>query len=75
MKSVFSLLFILFIITSCSSPNITAIAKELCQCKSLSPQEAEKCFLKWEDKYGKVSLTESQRITFDEIVVECMTTK
>jgi hypothetical protein len=69
----FLVINILFI--SCSSPNITRIANELCQCKTLSPQEAEFCFKRWEDQYGNISLSESQRLTFDNIVIECMGAK
>jgi hypothetical protein len=75
MKLIFILTILIVGVVSCSSPNITAIANELCHCKSLSTLEAETCFLKWEEQYGKVSLTESQRATFDKIVLECMVAK
>lgn len=75
MKFLIISVFFYLILNSCSSPNITSIANELCNCKSLPPLEAENCFLDWEEKYGKVSLSESQRATFDNIVLECMGTK
>lgn len=67
----YSILFLIGAV-SCSSPNITNIAEELCACKSLSPQEGELCFLRWEENYGTISLSESQKTTFDAIVVDCM---
>jgi len=75
MKFLLFSVFLSLIFISCSSPNITGIANELCHCKTLSPQEAEKCFLEWEEQYGKISLSESQRATFDNIVLECMGAK
>jgi hypothetical protein len=75
MKILFISFFVSILFVSCSSPNITDIANQLCNCKKLSAQEAETCFLKWEEQYGKVSLSESQRATFDNIVLECMGAK
>lgn len=75
MKSLFFALISSVFMLSCSSPNVTKIAEELCQCKALSPQEAEVCFKRWEDQYGNISLSESQRLTFDNIVIECMGAK
>jgi hypothetical protein len=72
MKNTFLLLSICVLSISCSSPDIRQIANELCDCKQLPENEGEKCFLEWEEKHAQIRLSESQKATFDGIVIECM---
>jgi hypothetical protein len=72
MKQTLLLSSIILFMGSCSSPDIRQIADELCDCKKLSDEQGEKCFLEWEEKYAHIRLSESQRATFDGIVMDCM---
>jgi hypothetical protein len=72
MKLIIIIVSIALMAYSCSGPDVRLIADELCACKKLPATEGEKCFLNWEEKYADIRLTESQKATFDGIVMECM---